>query len=67
MFFDVRQAGVPPLMDYGWSMPNKSKPVRPKRKTPKPKPKVAKVEADWKEVIKKAVKKKHPSAGWPEG
>jgi hypothetical protein len=36
------------------------------RKTPGPKPKVAKIEGDWKNPIKKAVKKKHPDAGWPE-
>jgi hypothetical protein len=45
-------------------MPNKSKAEKPK---PRSKPKVLKKAAsDWKEAIKKAVKKKHPDAGWPE-
>jgi hypothetical protein len=39
-------------------------PAPTRRKTPKPKSKVAKT--DWKDVIKKAVAKKHPGAGWPE-
>jgi hypothetical protein len=48
-------------------VPKKSKKVKPDpRKTPAPKPKGGKIEGDWKEVIKKAVKKKHPDAGWPE-
>jgi hypothetical protein len=49
-------------------MPNKSKKVRSDpHKTLGPKPKGSKkVKSDWKEVIKKAVKKKHPDAGWPE-
>jgi hypothetical protein len=35
-------------------------------KTPKPKSKPAKNNVDWKDVIKKIVRKKYPFAGWPE-
>jgi hypothetical protein len=42
---------------------SKKKKSSPREKTPTPK--VGKIE-DWKEVIKKAVRKKHPDAGWPE-
>jgi hypothetical protein len=48
-------------------MPNKSKNVKssPRKKTA-PKPKGGKIAVDWKETIKKAVRKKHPDAGWPQ-
>jgi hypothetical protein len=43
-------------------MPKKSKTVKPRAK-----PKILKTsKGDWKDVIKKAVKKNHPGAGWPE-
>ena len=47
-------------------MPNKSNKAKPSRQAPAPKPTVGKIEGDWKELIKKAVKKKHPDAGWPK-
>jgi hypothetical protein len=54
-------------MEPGVAMPKKSKNVKLPRKPPGPKSKVLKkAEVDWKDVIKRAVKKKHPDAGWPE-
>jgi hypothetical protein len=49
-------------------MPNKSgKQTKPKaHKTPGPKPEVLKIEGNWKDAIKKALRKKHPEAGWPK-
>jgi hypothetical protein len=44
------------------SMPKKSKTVKPRSKT-----KVLKTsKGDWQRRDQKAVKKKHPGAGWPE-
>jgi hypothetical protein len=54
-------------MEPGVAMPKKSKNVKLPRKPPGPKSKVLKkAEGDWKDVIKRAVKKKHHAAGWPE-
>jgi hypothetical protein len=50
------------VIGVGLALPKKPRPTQ--RKTPKPKSKVA--TTDWKDVIKKAVAKKHPNAGWPE-
>ena len=40
---------------------------RPKDQKPGPDPEELKVEGDWEEAVKKALKKKRPKDGWPEG
>jgi hypothetical protein len=48
-------------------MPDKAKKVKPDpRRTPAPKPKVGKIEGDWKDVIRKGILKKFPDTRWPE-
>jgi hypothetical protein len=48
-------------------MPDKSKNVKPDpRKTPAPKPKVRKIEGDWKDVIRKGILKKFPDTRRPK-
>ncbi len=49
-------------------MPIKSgKAPKPRaRKNPGPKPEVLKIEGNWKDAIKKALRKKHPKEGWPK-
>jgi hypothetical protein len=36
-----------------------------KRATPGPKPDVLKLEGDWKDAVKKSLRKKKPPEGWP--
>jgi hypothetical protein len=48
-------------------MPIKSgKQKKKPHKTPAPKPEVLKIEGNWKDAIKQALRKKHPDAGWPK-
>jgi hypothetical protein len=43
------------------------KKLKKKRKPPGPKPEILKIEeTDWKEAVKKSLKKKWPIAGWPK-
>jgi hypothetical protein len=37
-----------------------------KRKQPGPEPEVLKIEGDWKEAVKKALRVKKPAGGWPK-
>jgi hypothetical protein len=47
-------------------VPSKSgKQKKKPHKAPGPKPEVLKIEDNWKEAIKKRLRKKYPEAGWP--
>jgi hypothetical protein len=37
-----------------------------KKKKPGPKPKAVEIDGDWREAMKKALKKKRPKEGWPK-
>jgi len=49
-------------------MPKKSKPKKPtkQRATPGPKADTLKIEGDWRDAVKKSLKKKKPAQGWPQ-
>jgi hypothetical protein len=43
------------------------KPKKQRKPPPGPKPEIPKIETtDWKETVKKALKKKYPETGWPK-
>lgn len=44
---------------------NKQKP-RKSRNTPGPKPDTLKIEGDWQDAVKKSLRKKKPTQGWPK-
>jgi hypothetical protein len=46
----------------------KKRKPRPKKKRvqPGPKPDLLKIDEDWREAIKKSLKKKKPADGWPK-
>ncbi len=43
-----------------------NKATKPKRRTPGPTPELFKIEGDWKDAVKKALKVKKPPGGWPK-
>ncbi len=47
-------------------MPNKPKRSKKERAIPGPKPDMLKLDGDWKESVKKSLKKKKPMKGWPK-
>jgi hypothetical protein len=42
------------------------KPKRLKKETSGPKPDMLKIEGNWKDAVKKSLKKKKPAQGWPK-
>jgi hypothetical protein len=44
----------------------KTKTKHQERKTPGPAPEVLKIEGDWKDAVKKALRVKKPAGGWPK-
>ena len=43
-----------------------NKAAKPKRRNPGPTPELFKIEGDWKDAVKKALKVKKPPGGWPK-
>ncbi|HEV3279887.1 MAG TPA: hypothetical protein VG860_24080 [Terriglobia bacterium] len=48
------------------TQPERPKPATVKRQRPGPKPEVLKIDMDWQEAVKLAMKKKKPPEGWPK-
>jgi len=42
------------------------KKIKPKKKTPGPKPETLKINGAWQDAVKKSVQKKKPPEGWPK-
>jgi len=47
-------------------MGKKAKTTKKERETPGPKPDILKLEEDWREAVKKSLRKKKPPEGWPK-